>query len=139
MRQRIKLKESKSKAEQLQEESIDELQRLESSGAKGRGRKEVSNARQIEINDCTRNNLVRSLKRKIDHDKKQAKRRRVDTNSECKLNNDSKEVTNAEKGCATVHGVRYATSQLNKGSAKMTRRKFNGVENLLNQGRGTGE
>ena len=49
-------------------------------------------------------------------------------------NQNSKSI-GTDKGSATVHGVRYATSQLNKGSAKMTQREFNAVENLLNKGR----
>ena len=139
MRQRIRLKESKSDAQQLQEALDTEDRGPESSGQQDRGRDVAVVISEPTIGDCTSRNLVRSLTRRIDDESKQAKRSRIDTNARCKSTSNNSEVTKTEKGCATVHGVRYATSQLNKGSAKMTRREFNAVENLLNKGRSTGE
>ena len=42
---------------------------------------------------------------------------------------------NVDKGRATGHGMGYATSLLNQGSAKMTRLECIAFENLLNKGR----
>ena len=135
MRQRIRLKESKSNAQQLQETLDTEAaaagaeRRPESSGQQDRGRNVAVVISEPTIGDCARRNLVRNLTRRIDDESKQAKISRIDTNARCKSTSNNSEATKTEKGCATVHGVRYATSQLNKGSAKMTRREFNAVEN----------
>ena len=87
MRQRIKLKESNSKAEQLLEKSIDELQRLESSGANGRGRKEAAGdgqeeqpkmkARKHDQDEvATRRSAIRAMHEAVSS--QQAKKRRQD-------------------------------------------------------------